>query len=173
MGLRSSKVSAQKVNKRAWSFWGAGNRDKGKARSGRKHRGNANLVRAGQVVLGGQTCRLIPAISLNLFCLDSSRCAGTLYYDSAGWRMGKKVQRRSARAMRRRSASLPKSGVHEIDFGEHDDESTRTRGRKPDACTHPPVVTCWWLLRIRSLRSRGLFFPEVSHCAKGLVRVAF
>jgi hypothetical protein len=79
MGLRSSKVSAQKVNKRAWSFWGAGNRDKGKARSGRKHRGNANLVRAGQVVLGGQTCRLIPAISLNLFCLDSSRCAGTLY----------------------------------------------------------------------------------------------
>jgi hypothetical protein len=36
--------------------------------------------------------------------------------------------------MRRRSASLPKSGVHEIDFGEHDDESTRTRGRKPDAC---------------------------------------
>lgn len=47
MGLRSSKVSAQKV-KRAWSFWGVGNSDEGKARSGRKHRGNANLVRAGQ-----------------------------------------------------------------------------------------------------------------------------
>lgn len=30
----------------------------------------------------------------------------------------------------------PKSGVHEIDFREDDDESTRTRGCKPDACMH-------------------------------------
>jgi hypothetical protein len=89
MGLRNSKVSAQRMDKRAWSFWGAGNRDKGKARSGRKHRGNANLVRAGQVVLGGQTCRLIPAISLNLFCLDSSRCAGTLPTLQGGGRVWK------------------------------------------------------------------------------------
>jgi len=108
------------------------------------------------VVLGGQTCRLIPAISLNLFCLDSLECAGTLPTLQGGRGAKKEVQGRSARAMRRRSASLPKSGVHEIDFGEHDDdESTRTRassGCHLLAATNP------------KLTQPGPLFPEVSHC---------